>query len=86
MIIVIMVNDEWKRRGMCQHVCYGCATCTDEAETKVGWVSEYEGSPSSANFHGLIPPAFLTPNAQASTIMFIFSKGIRSAEIEYIEE
>jgi len=36
MILVTMVNDEWKRRGMSQHVCYGSATCTDEAETQVG--------------------------------------------------
>jgi hypothetical protein len=81
-----MVNDEWKRRGMCQHVCYGCATCTDEAETKVGWGCEYEVSPSSANLHELVPPASLAPNAQARTITFIFSKDIRSAEIEYVEE
>jgi hypothetical protein len=86
MTIVIMVNDEWKRRGMCQHVCYGRSTCTDEAETKVGWGSEYEGSPSSANLHGLIPPTFLAPNAQANTIMFLFSKGVRSTEIKYVEK
>jgi len=36
MSFVIVRNDEWKRRGMCQHVCYGTVTCTDEAETQVG--------------------------------------------------
>jgi hypothetical protein len=86
MTIVIMVNDERKRRGMCQHVRYGRAMCTDEAETKVGCGTEYEVSPSSANFHGLIPPAFFAPNARLSTIMFIFSKDIRSAEIKYVEK
>ena len=36
MMSVTVVNDKWKRRGMCQHVCYGRPRCTDEAETQVG--------------------------------------------------
>ena len=35
-IFNIIFNDERKRRGMCQHICYGCARCTNEAETQVG--------------------------------------------------
>ena len=36
MMSVTVVNDKWKRRGMCQHICYGRPRCTDEAETQVG--------------------------------------------------
>ena len=35
-IFDIIVNDEWKRRRMCQHICYGSAMGTNEAETQVG--------------------------------------------------
>ena len=35
-IFDIIVNDERKRRGMSEHICYGCAMGTNEAETQVG--------------------------------------------------
>ena len=35
-IFDFIFNDERKRRGMCQHICYGSATGTKEAETQVG--------------------------------------------------
>jgi hypothetical protein len=28
-IFVVVFNDEWKRRGMCEHFCYGRAKCTN---------------------------------------------------------
>jgi len=36
MIPDIISNDERKRGGICEHICYGCAKCTNEAETQVG--------------------------------------------------
>ena len=35
-ILDFILDDERKRRGMCQHICYGSARCTNEAETQVG--------------------------------------------------
>ena len=31
-----VINDERKGRGMCEHICYGRAMGTNEAETQVG--------------------------------------------------
>jgi hypothetical protein len=36
MIPDFILDDERKRRGMCEHICYGSARCTNEAETQVG--------------------------------------------------
>jgi hypothetical protein len=33
---LIIVNDEWKGRRMCQHVCNGRAICTNKGNTQVG--------------------------------------------------
>ena len=34
-MFVIVINDEWKGGRICEHVCYWCAACADEAETQV---------------------------------------------------
>ena len=75
MMSVIVINNEWEGRGMCEHICYGRATCTNETKAEVGGRPEYEVSPSSANLHELVPPAFaipMTPLQDTPFVVFIF--------------
>ena len=71
---------------MRQHICYGGATCTNEAETQVGGRGKYEVSPSSANLHGLVPPTFSAPIPPPNEAILILLKGTRSTEIKYLEK
>ena len=32
---VIEIDDEWEGWRMCQHICYRCAMCTDEAKMQL---------------------------------------------------
>jgi hypothetical protein len=45
-----------------------------------------EVSPSSANLHELVPPAFAVPIPQPKTAIFIFLEDTRLAEIKYVEK
>jgi hypothetical protein len=78
-------NDERKRRGMCQHICYGSAMGTNEAETQVGCRAKDEASPPSADLYGLEPPPFVAPIPLNITVL-AFLKGTRSREIKYVEK
>jgi hypothetical protein len=80
-----ILDDERKRRGMCQHICYGSARCTNEAETQVGCGAEDEASPPSADLCGLVPPPFVVP-IPLNIAIFLFLKGTRSREIKYVEK
>ena len=60
-ILVDVIDDERKRRGMCQHVGHWRAVCTKEGETEVGCRFKDEISPSSADMRKLVPPAFAVP-------------------------
>jgi hypothetical protein len=70
-ILVIIINDEWKRRRMCQHVNNGCAMCTNEAKIQVGGRTEYEVPPSLTDLHELVPPAFAAPITIPGIAIFI---------------
>ena len=84
-IFVVVINNEGKGRGMCQHIFYRRSTCTNEAKTEVGGGPIYEVSPSSADLCGLVPPPFVAP-IPVNTAAFVFFEGTRSTEMEYIEK
>jgi hypothetical protein len=83
---VIVINDEGKRGGMGEHICYGRARCTNEAKTEVGGRPKYEGSPSSANLHESVPPPFVAPIRPHDKAIFIFPERIWSTEVKYGEK
>ena len=85
-IFVIVTNDERKGRGMCEHICYRRATCTNEAKTEVGCRAKYEVSPSSANLHELVPPPFAMPIPPYNGAIFIFLEGTWTTEIKYVKK
>ena len=85
MIPDFILDDERKRRGMCEHICYGRARCTNEAEMQVGCGAKDEASPPSADLYGLIPPPFVAP-IPLNIAVFVFIKGTRSTEMKYIEK
>jgi hypothetical protein len=70
---------------MCEHICYGRARCTNEAEMQVGCGAKDEASPPSADLYGLIPPPFVAP-IPLNIAVFVFIKGTRSTEMEYVEK
>ena len=85
-IFVIVIDNEWKGRGMCEHICYRRATCTNEAKTEVGGGPKYEVSPSSANLHDLVPPPFAMPIPPYNGAIFIFLEGTWTTEIKYVKK
>jgi len=85
-IFIIVINNEGKGRGMCEHICHRRATCTNEAKTEVGCRPKYEVSPSSANLHELVPPPFAMPIPPYNGAIFIFLEGTWTTEIKYVKK
>jgi len=81
-----MMNNEWKWRGMCEHICYGSATSTNEAKTEVRGRPKYEVSPSSANPNEHVPPPFVSPIPPFNTTIFSFFEGTWTTEIKHGEK
>lgn len=74
---------------MCQHVCNGCANCTDEAKTEVGCRPKYEVPPSLANVHEFVPPFFTVPplpSCDTVTLIIISVKDGRSIGIKDVKK
>ncbi len=84
-IFDMILNNERKGRGMCQHICYGSARCTNEGETQVGCCTKDEVSPSSTGLRELVPPPFVAP-IPLNIAVFFFLKGTWSTEIKYVEK
>ena len=80
-----ILNDERERRGICQHVCYGCSTCTNKAKMQVRSRPKYEVPPPSADMRGLVPPPFVAP-IPVNIASFLFLEGPRLTEIKYREK
>ena len=85
MIPEFILDDERKRRGMYQHVCYGCSMCTNKAKMQVRSRPKYEVPPPSADMRGLVPPPFVAP-IPVNIASFLFLEGPRLTEIKYREK
>jgi hypothetical protein len=81
----IVINEERKRRQMCQHVYYGHSMHTKEAETQMQGLRNDEISPSSANLNKLVPPVFAAPIPLDICIFMIVEEN-RSTERKYVEK
>jgi hypothetical protein len=81
----MILKNERKGRGMCQHIRYGSARRTNEAETQVGCCTKDEVSPSSTGLRELVPPPFVAPIPLNIAVCF-FLKGTWSTEIKYVEK
>jgi hypothetical protein len=84
--VVLVVDNEWKARRMGQHIRHWCARRTNETKTQVGGRVENEDSPSSADLHELVPPAFSGPIPPYDAAKSILLEGSRSRKIEYGEK
>ena len=75
---------------MCQHVCNGCAFCTDKGDTQVGCRPKYDSTPSLANMRKLIPPSSAVPSPappyETTSIALVFAQKKWSIEMEYVEK
>jgi len=80
--VVLVIDNEWKGRRMGQHIRYRCARCTDKTKTQVGGRVENEDSPSSADLHELVPPAFTGPITPPDVAKSILLEGTRSRKVE----
>ena len=81
----MILKNERKGRGMCQHIRYGSARRTNEAETQVRCCTKDEVSPSSTGLRELVPPPFVAPIPLNIAVCF-FLKGTWSTEIKYVEK
>src|SRR6266851_446406 len=85
-IPVIVINNERKGRGICEHICDGRSTCTNEAKVQIGGRTKNEAPPSSANLYELVPPAFAAPISPHDTAITIVHEETWSREIKYAEK
>ena len=87
---VEVIDDEWKGRRMCEHVCNGRAICTDKIKTQVRCRSKYDVSPSLANVGKLIPPLsvdpFPAPSDETGRVILVFAQKKRLIKIKYMKK
>jgi hypothetical protein len=60
-IWVMVIDDDGKRRRICQHVRDRNPISAKDGKAKEGCRVEHEVPPSTANFHDTIPPTLVIP-------------------------
>jgi hypothetical protein len=83
---VIVINNEQKGRGICEHIYNGHSMYTNKAKVQIGGQTKNKALLSLANLYKLVPPAFTALISPHNTAITIIHEGTWLRKIKYAEK